>query len=211
MAEASSKRRFSFDSSSSGVCNGRALVEHAIRGVSALPASCELGHCVPLPHLPSVTAPDVSNEADGCNPRATRSSHVRPSWMPATLHCSIIVGLDSCVSIVPGPVNNLCRVDVGHDECSCQGVRFLMLRIRPVSTRCIRRTGHAWRRHAAHVQKPSLVPMNQQFEQTLSLRGIQGKPDTMMVPQDTCSVATRSASMSGATEQQGQHGSCQPK
>ena len=144
-------------------------------GVSALPACCAFGHCVPLLHRPSVTAPDVSNEADGCNPRATRSSHVRPSWMPATPPCSIIAGLDSCVSIVPGPVNSLCRVDVGHDECSCQGVRFLMLRIRPVSTRCIRRTGHAWCRHAARLQRTSLVPMNQQFEQTLSSKRDSGQ------------------------------------
>ena len=36
---------------------------------------------------------------------------------------------------MPGPVSDLCREDVGHEECNCQGARFLMLSVQTVVTR----------------------------------------------------------------------------
>ena len=55
---------------------------------------------------------------------------------------------------MPGPVSDLCREDVGHEECNCQGARFLMLSVQTFVTRdtSMRHTGQAWRRHASHGQ-----------------------------------------------------------
>ena len=90
--------------------------------------------------------------------------------MPAARPRSTIEGLCAWVSIMPRPVSDLCREDVGHEECNCEGARFLMLSVQTFVTRdtSMRHTGQAWRRHASHGQQDKPGTTDQQVEQTLS-------------------------------------------
>ena len=102
--------------------------------------------------------------------------------MPAARPRSTIEGLCAWVSIMPGPVSDLCREDVGHEECNCQGARFLMLSVQTFVTRdtSMRHTGQAWRRHASHI-RTSLAPSRLTY---------QDKPGTTKEAQDTGVVST---------------------